>query len=65
VACLAALLAPLLPPGTALLLVLWAGLVGLARVALQVHFASDILAGWAVGLVVGVGLRMVLSTCCP
>jgi len=31
----------------------WAGLVGLARVALRVHFASDIVGGWAVGSLVG------------
>jgi undecaprenyl-diphosphatase len=56
-ACLVVLLAPLLPPWGFALLALWAGLVGLARVALHVHFASDIVGGWAVGLLVGLMLR--------
>jgi undecaprenyl-diphosphatase len=52
-ACLVVLLTPLLPPWGFVLLPFWAGLVGLARVALQVHFASDIIGGWVVGLLVG------------
>ena len=51
--CLVVLLIPLLPPWGSALLTLWVGLVGLARVALQVHFATDILGGWAVGLLTG------------
>lgn len=57
-ACLVILLHPLLPLWGSALLTLWAGLVGLARVALQVHFVSDILGGWTVGLLVGLALRM-------
>jgi undecaprenyl-diphosphatase len=57
-ACLVALLAPLLPPWGFVLLACWAGLVGLARVGLQVHFASDIVGGWAVGLLTGLVLEM-------
>jgi len=57
-ACLTVLLAPPLAPWGGALLALWAGLVGLARVALQVHFASDIAVGWAVGLLVGLALQM-------
>jgi undecaprenyl-diphosphatase len=57
-ACLTVLLAPLLAPWGGALLALWTGLVGLARVALQVHFASDIAVGWAVGLLVGLVLQM-------
>jgi len=57
-ACLVVLLAPLLPPWGWLLLALWAGAVGLARVALQVHFISDIVGGWVVGLLVSLALRM-------
>jgi len=52
-AALAVLLAPLLAPWGWVLLPLWAGLVGLARVALQVHFPSDIAGGWLIGLLIG------------
>jgi len=58
-ACLVVLLAPLLPPWGCVPLAFWAGLVGLARVALQVHFVSDIVGGWAAGLLVGLVLRVV------
>jgi len=59
-ACIVVLLAPLLPPWGFVLLPLWAGLVGFARVALQVHFVSDIIGGWAAGLLVGLVLQMAL-----
>ncbi len=36
-----------------LVLLLWGPLVGLARVAMGVHYVSDVLAGWIVGLVMG------------
>ena len=57
-ACTAVLLAPLLPPWGILLLAAWVGLVGLSRIALQVHFASDILGGWLVGIAVGLALNL-------
>ena len=57
-ACLVGLLAPLLPPWGTAAFALWAGLVGLARVALQVHFVSDILGGWLSGLVAGLALLL-------
>ena len=56
-ACLVVLLAPLLSPWESVLLAAWAGLVGLARVALEVHFTSDIVGGWMVGLLVGLALH--------
>ena len=56
-ACLAMLLAPFLPTWGYSLLAFWVGLVGLARVALQVHYASDIVGGWVVGMMVGLVLR--------
>ena len=60
-ACLVVLLSPCLPLcWGSVLLTLWAGLVGLARIGLRVHFASDIVGGWAVGLLVGMALRLVL-----
>ena len=37
-----------------LLLLVWAPLVGLARVSMGVHYLSDVLAGMFLGLVVGV-----------
>lgn len=36
-----------------LLLLIWAPLVGLARVAMGVHYLSDVLAGMVLGLVIG------------
>jgi undecaprenyl-diphosphatase len=57
-ACLIVLLAPLLPAWGFIPLALWVGLVGLARVALQVHFISDIISGLAVGLLVGLVLQV-------
>jgi undecaprenyl-diphosphatase len=42
------------PPWFGLLLVVWAPLVGLARVSMGVHYLSDILAGMAIGA--GMGL---------
>ncbi|MCP4535968.1 MAG: phosphatase PAP2 family protein [Chloroflexi bacterium] len=59
-ACMVVLLSSFVPfPWGFLLLSLWAGLVGLARVALQVHFVSDIVGGWIVGSLVGFALQMV------
>jgi len=58
-ACLVVLLAPLLPLWSTPPLALWAALVGLARVALQVHFLSDIAGGWITGI--GVGLVLGLA----
>jgi undecaprenyl-diphosphatase len=58
-ACLAVLLAPLLPTWVSILVALWVGSVGLARVALQVHFVSDIVGGWIAGLLTGLALLLV------
>jgi undecaprenyl-diphosphatase len=55
-ACLLILLASFLSPWGSVLLAFWVGLVGLARVLLQVHFVSDILGGWVVGLLTGIVL---------
>jgi undecaprenyl-diphosphatase len=59
-ACLAVLLAPLVYPWVSALIVLWVGLVGLTRVALQVHFVSDIVGGWIAGLLTGLALQLLL-----
>jgi undecaprenyl-diphosphatase len=37
-------------------LVLWAVVVGLARIAMGVHYVTDVLAGYAVGIAVGGGV---------
>jgi membrane-associated phospholipid phosphatase len=54
-ACLIAVLATGLGPGwAAFILWIWAPLVSLARVAMGVHYVSDILAGVIVGILAGV-----------
>jgi undecaprenyl-diphosphatase len=66
-ACLAVLLAPLLPawgiapPILWIGLILWVILVGLARVSLKVHFISDIVGGWITGLLIGSTLFLMLG----
>lgn len=40
---------------------IWAILVGLARVALSRHFLSDVVGGMIVGLLAGFGLQMLIS----
>jgi membrane-associated phospholipid phosphatase len=52
---LAVLSTALVPPWLALLLVIWAPLVSFARVAMGVHYLSDVLAGIALGVLLGVG----------
>jgi membrane-associated phospholipid phosphatase len=47
------------PAWLALLLLLWAPLVSLARVIMGVHYLSDIFAGMAVGALVGLGVLLV------
>ncbi len=46
------------PPGWAAAMMAWAVLVSLARVAMGVHYLSDILAGAALGIVCGAGLSL-------
>ncbi|HLD93195.1 MAG TPA: phosphatase PAP2 family protein [Anaerolineales bacterium] len=38
------------------LLIIWAPLVGLARVATGLHYVSDVLAGWILGLIMGLAM---------
>ncbi len=57
VACIMVVLSPFLPTWWATaLLGLWAALVSLSRVALQVHYLLDILLGMAVGSLVGLAV---------
>ena len=48
------------PPVWAALLFVWAALVMLARVAMKVHYLSDIVAGGMVGVFVGVIVAVVI-----
>jgi undecaprenyl-diphosphatase len=41
------------PPWFGVVLVLWAPWVGLSRVALGVHYLSDVVVGWVVGALMG------------
>jgi len=52
-AMLAVIMVGLGPLWFGLLLTAWAPLVGLARVAMGVHFLSDVVFGWILGLIVG------------
>lgn len=47
-------------PAWAALLVLWAGLIGLTRIYLHVHYATDVLAGFAAGVLWLILLRTAL-----
>ena len=56
---IATIAAGLGPPGLAMVLWIWAPLVGLARVAMGVHYVSDIVAGALLGIVVAlIGLQI-------
>lgn len=62
-AMLAVLAVALGPAWFGVLLGIWAPLVGLARVATGLHFVSDVLAGWALGLGMGwVTLQLLQSS---
>lgn len=41
------------PAGLGWLLLVWAPLVGLARVATGLHYVSDVVAGWVLGIAMG------------
>jgi undecaprenyl-diphosphatase len=49
------------PTWLAILLILWAPLVGLARVSMGVHYLSDVFAGEGLGLLIGI-LWLILLT---
>jgi len=44
-----------LPPWVTIILAVWAPLVGLARVAMGVHYFSDVMAGMVLGAALGLG----------
>jgi undecaprenyl-diphosphatase len=41
------------PAWLGILLIIWAPLVGIARVMIGVHYLSDVLAGWILGIIFG------------
>jgi undecaprenyl-diphosphatase len=49
-------------PGVGVLLLVWSPLVGLARVAMGVHYLSDVLAGMLLGGVIGALVLLVVNT---
>ncbi|MFH1447187.1 MAG: phosphatase PAP2 family protein [Chloroflexota bacterium] len=56
------------PMWFALLLIFWAPLVGLARVSLGVHYLSDVVVGWLIGITMGLtalALYPFAETCLP
>jgi undecaprenyl-diphosphatase len=58
-ALLAVMAAGLGPPWFAIILLVWAPLVALARVATGVHYVSDVIAGALIGIVMGAGMLAV------
>ncbi len=49
------------PPWFGILLIIWGPLVGLARVAMGVHFVSDVLVGWLIGIMAGISIPQVVN----
>jgi membrane-associated phospholipid phosphatase len=47
---------PLLSSPFQIGLLLWLGLLGLSRIALGIHYVSDVLAGFVVGAMIGWGM---------
>ncbi len=47
-------------PGVGIALLIWAPLVGLARVAMGVHYLSDVLVGMLLGILVGLTILVIV-----
>jgi undecaprenyl-diphosphatase len=50
-----------IPLGLRVFLVVWAFLVGYSRIALRLHYFSDVVVGWAIGLVSGLLTPVLVS----
>lgn len=57
---LAVLSLGILPPWLSVILIIWAPLVAAARVALGVHYFSDIAAGAILGIILGLGFIQII-----
>lgn len=57
---LAVLALALGPAWLAVVLILWAPFVSLARIAMGLHYLSDVLAGIVFGVIMGLALRLAL-----
>jgi undecaprenyl-diphosphatase len=49
------------PVAWAILMLIWAGLVSLARVVMGVHYLSDVVVGAGLGVVCGIGVILALG----
>ncbi len=49
-----------LSPSVGIAMLVWAPLVGLARVAMGVHYLSDVVAGLLLGLIVGIAVLIIV-----
>ncbi|MGD8457779.1 MAG: phosphatase PAP2 family protein [Anaerolineales bacterium] len=49
------------PPWFGIVLIVWGPLVGLARVAMGVHYVSDVAVGWVIGIIAGVAVPYFLN----
>ena len=49
------------PPWFGIVLIIWGPLVGVARVAMGVHYVSDVVVGWVIGVIAGVSIPYLLD----
>jgi undecaprenyl-diphosphatase len=49
------------PPWFGVVLIIWGPLVGVARVAMGVHYVSDVVVGWVIGVIAGIAIPYSVS----